>query len=94
MQVHIFLQTTFHVRLLIFCKHIFDGRFNNDEVGRGEGERDMGGPGMVLEEDQSFEGVRKCAQCHGALCSGGEDEDEEVYCFACKGGNSECPLSY
>ena len=45
---------------------------------------------MVLEEYLSFEGVRKCAQCYEALCW----EDEEVYCFACKGGNTECPLSY
>ena len=37
----------------IFCKHIFDGRFNNAEFGREEGDSARRGPEMVLEEEWS-----------------------------------------
>ena len=42
-------------------------------------------------------GWHKCGQCNQPLCnlcSGKEDDDDIVFCFACKGGNPENPLSY
>ena len=42
-------------------------------------------------------GAHKCSQCQQplcTLCSGQEDADEEVFCFSCKGGNKDNPLSF
>ena len=42
-------------------------------------------------------GWHKCGQCKQPLCnlcSGKEDDDDIAYCFGCKGGNTEFPLSF
>ena len=42
-------------------------------------------------------GWHKCGQCNQPLCnlcSGKEDDNDIVFCFACKGGNPQNPLSY